>query len=217
MSFASSADPAGPPDVGRASDVGRGPDVGQVDVGRAPILVVGLGNPLLGDDGVGWRVVEALEERLAPGRDEQLAAGRGDRLGRRGQIGRGGRLRQRGPIEFDCLAVGGLTLMERLVGYERVILIDATLTGDDPPGTISCQPLGTVRTRGASHLDSAHDAPLSVALAAGRALGASLPDTITIVGIEARTIDVFDADLSPAAAAAIPRAVEVVLGLIPAW
>lgn len=177
MSFASSADPASPPDVD-----------------RAPILVVGLGNPLLGDDGVGWRVVEALEERLATGRDDRL-----------GRIGR---------IELDRLAVGGLTLMERLVGYERVILIDAALTGVDPPGTVSCRPLGAVRTREASHLDSTHDAPLPVALAAGRALGASLPDAITVVGIEAHTIDVFDAELSPASAAAVPRAVEVILGLI---
>ncbi|MCL4804536.1 MAG: hydrogenase maturation protease, partial [Anaerolineae bacterium] len=28
-------------------------------------LVIGYGNPLRGDDGVGWRVVEALEESLS--------------------------------------------------------------------------------------------------------------------------------------------------------
>ncbi len=30
-----------------------------------PALVVGLGNPILGDDGVGWRVAEALRGRQA--------------------------------------------------------------------------------------------------------------------------------------------------------
>ncbi|MGZ6260732.1 MAG: hypothetical protein ACXWN5_07770, partial [Candidatus Limnocylindrales bacterium] len=59
-----------------------------------PILVVGLGNPLLGDDAVGWRVVEALEARLETGADHDRVPS----------------------LELDRLAVGGLTLMERLVG-----------------------------------------------------------------------------------------------------
>lgn len=28
-------------------------------------LVIGLGNPILGDDGVGWRVVEAVQEQIS--------------------------------------------------------------------------------------------------------------------------------------------------------
>ena len=30
-------------------------------------LVVGLGNPILGDDGVGWKVADAVEKLLPPG------------------------------------------------------------------------------------------------------------------------------------------------------
>jgi len=39
-------------------------------------------------------------------------------------------------VEVDRLAVGGLALMERLVGYERAVLIDAVLDGR-PAGTIA--------------------------------------------------------------------------------
>ena len=29
-------------------------------------LIVGLGNPILGDDGVGWRVAEEVKKQLPP-------------------------------------------------------------------------------------------------------------------------------------------------------
>jgi hydrogenase maturation protease len=41
----------------------------------APVLVVGLGNPLAGDDGVGWHVVEELERRELPTAIELVRGG----------------------------------------------------------------------------------------------------------------------------------------------
>ena len=156
-------------------------------------LVIGLGNPLRGDDGVGWRVVDVLREELAS--------------------------RPRTPtpatsVELDQLAVGGLTLMERLVGAERAILVDALCTGQVAPGTVTCSPLADVRTRRSAHLDSAHDAPLPAALEAGRALGAALPADLTVVGIEISPDDRFSDGLSTPVAAAVPRAAEIVVALL---
>ena len=54
------------------------------------ILVIGLGNPILGDDGVGWRVVEEIARKTANKPD----------------------------IEVDCVSLGGLSLMERITGFE---------------------------------------------------------------------------------------------------
>jgi len=51
--------------------------------------VIGLGNPILGDDGVGWVVVHEIESRIG---------------------------------EVDHLSLGGLSLMERLIGYEVVAI-----------------------------------------------------------------------------------------------
>jgi hydrogenase maturation protease len=152
-------------------------------------LVVGLGNPILGDDGVGWRIVDALERRLANDGAARRAAG---------------------DVELDRLAVGGLSLMERLVGYDRVVLADAIL-GPDRPGTVFSRPLAQVASRLAGHLDSAHDAPLTEALSAGRALGARLPDEITVVGVAVLRVDEFDERLSPPVAAAVDVAVEAIL------
>ncbi|HEY6014629.1 MAG TPA: hydrogenase maturation protease [Candidatus Limnocylindrales bacterium] len=157
-----------------------------------PTLVIGLGNPILGDDGVGWRVVEALEDRLA-----------GDDDARRGA----------GEIELDRVAIGGLSLMERLVGYERVVLVDAIL-GVSRPGTLLVGSLEELAGGLAGHLDSAHDAPLVEALSAGRALGARLPVEITVVGIAVQRVDVFDEHLSAAVAAAVGPAVSAILSAI---
>lgn len=153
-------------------------------------LVIGLGNPILGDDGVGWRIVEALEARLT---DPRAADAR----------------RAAGPVELDCVAVGGLSLMERLVGYDRVILVDSIL-GSGPPGTVTVESLAETACRLAGHLDSAHDAPLTEALRAGAALGARLPADITVVGVVIQRADTFDERLSPAVAAAVDPAVDAI-------
>jgi hydrogenase maturation protease len=154
-----------------------------------PTLVIGLGNPILGDDGVGWRVIEALEARLGTDDDAR---------------------REAGAVELDRVAVGGLSLMERLVGYDRVILVDAML-GPAGPGTLMVGSLAETACRLAGHLDSAHDAPLTEALSAGRALGARLPDDITVIGVAVCRVDVFDERLSAPVAAAVGPAVEAIL------
>ncbi|MCU0504380.1 MAG: hydrogenase maturation protease [Chloroflexi bacterium] len=163
---------------------------------RRPVLVLGLGNPLLGDDAVGWRVVEELERQLASPGAPPEADGTA--------------------VETDMLAVGGIGLMERLAGAPRAILVDAIETGDDPPGTVGCRRLSEIPIRAATHLDGTHDMPLPVALAAGRALGAEIPAEILVVSIEARRTDVFSTDLTPDVAAAVPRAVQAILTAIAA-
>ena len=35
-----------------------------MEVKKSRMLVVGLGNPILGDDGVGWRVAEEVKRQL---------------------------------------------------------------------------------------------------------------------------------------------------------
>ena len=70
-------------------------------------LVLGLGNPLLGDDAIGLLVAGRLRERLQ-GRDD---------------------------IDVQEDEAGGLRLMERLTGYERAIIVDAIVSGGTP-GTI---------------------------------------------------------------------------------
>jgi hydrogenase maturation protease len=145
------------------------------------ILILGLGNPLVTDDSVGLRVVEELKPLLTDRTD----------------------------VEVSEDYWGGLRLMERMIGFDRAIVIDAILTGD-PPGTIHLlTPDGISTQRSAS----AHDVNLPTALEFGRQAEMHLPENrhIRLVGIEAEDILSFGEKCTPAVQAAIPRAVEAVL------
>ena len=148
-------------------------------------LVIGLGNPLLGDDGVGWRVVGAVEA-----------------------------VSDRPDLAFDYLSVGGLSLMERLVGASRVILVDAVVSGRDPAGTVTVSGLPEFASRAPGHLDNAHDVSLAAALDVGRSMGAVLPDEVSVVTVEASRVHEFGAPMTPEVAAAVRVAADRVLALL---
>ena len=142
-------------------------------------LVLGLGNPILRDDGVGWRVVEHASWLI-------------------GEPG----------IEFDRVALGGLALMERLIGYDRAILVDAIQVVGGSPGAVYQLDIDDLPTL---HSDAVHDASLKAALQLGRRLGATLPQEIVIFAVEAVDVLEFGEILSPPVEAAVPLAVEKVL------
>jgi len=102
--------------------------------------------------------------------------------------------------------------MERMIGYDRAIVIDAICSGA-VPGTIhhlSTEMLATQRSA------SAHDVNLPTALAFGRQAGAPLPSdqNVRLVGIEAEDVVNFSERCTPAVAEAIPRAIDEVVRLL---
>jgi hydrogenase maturation protease len=151
-------------------------------------LVIGLGNPILGDDGVGWRVVEEIARKTA----------------------------NRNDVEVDTVSLGGLSLMERLTGYERVILVDSLSSGEKPIGTVSLFLLTELPDLSSGHTTAVHDTSLSNALKVGRSMDIPLPgdENVHIVAIEAENVYDFSETLSPPVEAAVPHAVEAVLQLI---
>jgi hydrogenase maturation protease len=148
---------------------------------KATTLVVGLGNPILGDDGVGWRVAEAVKARV----DDP-------------------------DVEVLCLSLGGLALMEHLAGYRRVIIVDAMSTGAQP-GVLHQMSSREMDELSVQHTASVHDLSLSAALALGRELGLALPEEIQIIGIEAKPEFNFGETLSAAVAGAVPGAASAVV------
>ncbi len=147
-------------------------------------IVIGLGNPILGDDGVGWRVAEEVHNQLDPALH----------------------------IDVDYLSLGGINLMEHLIGYERVILIDAFFSEEDP-GLIKVSRLGEIPNYSAFHITSAHDTSLQNAMKLGRDLGADLPEEVMVVGITTKPVYDFSQELSPPVEKAIPGAAQIVMEL----
>ncbi|MGQ9588276.1 MAG: hydrogenase maturation protease [Thermoplasmata archaeon] len=73
---------------------------------RSPVktLVLGVGNPILSDDGVGIHVARKLRDEGIPG------------------------------VDVEELAASGLELLDMVRGYDKVIIIDAIQTKQGKPG-----------------------------------------------------------------------------------
>ena len=154
-------------------------------------LIIGLGNPILGDDGVGWVVAQEVEKQLSTVHCPPSTA-------------------------VECLSLAGISLMEQMVGYERVILIDSLNTGQHDQGEVVTFSLDSLEDLLHGHSASAHDLSLKGALKLGRSMGADLPkdEDIQIVAIEAAHVYDFTEELTPEIIAAVPIAVQKVLSLL---
>ncbi|MEJ2364835.1 MAG: hydrogenase maturation protease [Deltaproteobacteria bacterium] len=144
-------------------------------------VVIGLGNPYLGDDGVGVQVIRALADRLR-GRDS---------------------------VTVTELPAGGLRLMEAMVGCQRAFVVDAVRTGRKPPGTVMWLLLEDLEL--SLHCACSHDTSLGWALESGRRLGLDLPAEISVLGIEAARFDTFGEPMSPEVAGAVAEAERALL------
>jgi hydrogenase maturation protease len=153
-------------------------------------LVIGLGNPLLGDDGVGWHVAEELAKLVGTSSRSPLRPT---------------------CVEVDFHAGGGLSLMERLVGYDRTIIIDAMNLGQAHTGNVTSLRLEELEDPFAGHLASTHETNLQTALELGRAMDVELPKDIFIVAIESPHVHDFSETLTPPVTEAVPLAVQKVL------
>jgi hydrogenase maturation protease len=71
------------------------------------IVVLGVGNRLMGDDGFGPRVIEELQKRDIPSNVELMDAG-----------------------------VGGMAILSWIEGADKVVIIDSVQTNNEPPGTV---------------------------------------------------------------------------------
>lgn len=151
-------------------------------------LVIGLGNPILTDDGVGVKVAHAVKDSLTS--------------------------YPRNDLTITEVGVGGLRLMEMMVGYDRVILIDALIQDHgNQPGTIRRMTLDDLRTISPTqHSASVHDTTLVTALEMGQRIGLPLPEEIIIYAVEVENVLDFGEQPTPAVAEAIPRVTAAVLG-----
>jgi hydrogenase maturation protease len=152
--------------------------------GIPPILVLGLGNLLLHDDGLGLTLLRELES-LAP--------------------------RWGGRVEFVDGGTQGQALLGWLEGRRALLILDAVALGT-LPGSVhvleggrveECMPGGQMTAHGGNAADL-----LRVA-----ALLGETPDTVAIVGIEPAVVKTGEG-LSEAVTAALPEAAETAAALL---
>lgn len=111
-------------------------------------LILGLGNPLQTDDGVGCRVIEALEKRVLPDGVEIMDGG-----------------------------TPGLGLIHLLEGRQRVVIVDAAEMELQPGEIVRFRPQDVTLT-GSTERFSLHRTAVADALALARELSLPLPEIV---------------------------------------
>ncbi len=147
-------------------------------------LIACIGNDLAADDGVGHAVYRHLM---------------------RGGLPEGTRL--------ELLGVGGLDLLDRMAGEDRLIVVDAVCFGAEP-GTVHVLDWQDIPVAGQRPV-SGHGIGVREAVEIGRRLSPEkMPTHIHLVGIEGKCFDELGAGLSTEVAAAVREASERILDLL---
>lgn len=146
------------------------------------LVVIGVGNPMRRDDGVGAAAIAMLERA---------------ELGRHGDA-----------VELVLLDGEPTRLIEAWRGRRRAIVIDATRAGAEA-GAIHRVDAAVEALPDWTTTGSSHSAGIGEAVALATALD-SMPDELIVFGIEPADVSLGEG-LSPAVEAALPALVELVV------
>ncbi|MGD2041908.1 MAG: hydrogenase maturation protease [Anaerolineae bacterium] len=150
-------------------------------------LVLGLGNPILTDDGIGIRVVREAATRCPNGK-----------------------------ASFAEASLGGLRLLDVINGYDRVILVDAIQTRGGTPGDIYYMGPGDLMASLHSDSSHDLSLPGALKLGRRLGMQVPDDDAFEIIAIEVKDVLTFGETHTPAVSAAIPHAVDAVLAAVDA-
>ena len=147
-------------------------------------IVLGVGNPILCDDGVGIHVAREIKDRV---NDPN--------------------------IDVDIALTGGMNLLDLLTGYDKAILIDAVNIKDAKVGDVKCFPLSCLSTTHSNnpHDVSLLEA-LELAKKLGE--DKIPKEIIVIGIVLKEIPYVFGEELSPAIAKAVPKAIKLTMSEI---
>jgi hydrogenase maturation protease len=143
-------------------------------------LVLGIGNPILSDDAVGIKVAREVANQL-----------------------------NNPQVTVAETSAAGLSLLDSIVGYDKVIIIDAIQTKNGNAGQI--YRMGTEDFSLTKHFSSPHQINLVTALELGKMLNLAMPQKITIFAVEAKDVTSFSEKCTLEVEQTIPEVVKMVL------
>jgi len=149
-------------------------------------LVLGVGNELYGDDGVGIYVVRKLKEELAAEKNHLSGAGE---------------------VIFEECSLTGIAILDIIIGYDKLVIIDTIKKANPISGRIHSLEEHNLRNIPGP---SPHYVSIPQTLAIGRKLGLRVPSKIKIVAVEAKNIYNLGEGLSQEMKKALPKIISQV-------
>jgi hydrogenase maturation protease len=114
-------------------------------------LILGLGNPILTDDGAGITIAQMIKERHPH-------------------------------LQVIEASEDGLAILDHVVGYDKLIIIDSIRTEKGRPG--DSYKLNLEDLKSAADLSSSHGMDIATAFEIGRGLGYKMPGYVSIYAVE---------------------------------
>ena len=147
---------------------------------KKKVLLLGIGNPLLTDDGIGIVAAREISEMGLPG------------------------------VDVEEATASGIEVMEMMLGYEKVVVVDAIMWPDHEPGEVLR--LDEKDFSHTVHGSSPHGVNISTAIALGRqTTPEEMPREIVFLAMQAEDVSTFSERQTPRVRKSIPAFISAVL------
>jgi hydrogenase maturation protease len=158
--------------------------LGGISLPERKIAIMGVGNTLHKDEGVGIHVIRALEKekkRYGALKDVKLIDG----------------------------GTGGLLLLKLIEDFDTVFIVDAALAGGKPGDIYILSPEQISKSPDSQHMFSAHDIDLTYTLQVGRELG--MQTEVIVIGIEPKEYSSHGLNLSHELTDKLPEIIKTIV------
>ena len=147
------------------------------------VLLLGIGNPLLTDDGIGIVAAREISEMRLSG------------------------------VDVEEATASGIEVMEMMLGYEKVVVVDAIMWPDHEPGEVLR--LDEKDFSHTVHGSSPHGVNISTAIALGRQTAPEeMPKEIVFLAMQAEDISTFSEKRTPRVEKSLPAFIRAVVNEI---
>ena len=141
-------------------------------------LILGMGNPILTDDGVGVKIAQKLKEA-------------------------------RPSLEVEETSEAAIALLDLIMGYDNLVIIDSIKTEQGKPGELYKLKLEDFKP--ALDSCSSHGIDIATAFEVGQHLGCKMPQSVSIYAVEIRDNATFAEQCTEEVEAKIPSIVKQII------
>ena len=141
-------------------------------------LILGIGNPILTDDGVGIKIAQKLKE-------------------------------DNPELEVVETSEAGMALLELIVGYDKLIIIDSIKTEQGKPGELYKLELEDLKPP--MYFSSSHGIDITTAVELGQRVGYRMPRYVSLYAVEVKDNSTFGEECTKEIEGRIPFIIKQII------